>query len=102
MKLLFKLLLALCCLGQTVLTYGQAGDNQTSTTQWNAQWIAATGDNGADYGVFYFRKSVDLTTKPSKFIVHVSADNRYKLYVNGTLVSLGRRAAIPITGIMKR
>jgi alpha-L-rhamnosidase len=27
--------------------------------------------------------------KPDSFIVHVSADNRYKLYVNGTLVSLG-------------
>lgn len=26
---------------------------------------------------------------PSRFIVHVSADNRYKLYVNGKLVSLG-------------
>nr|WP_067053175.1 alpha-L-rhamnosidase C-terminal domain-containing protein [Mucilaginibacter sp. L294] len=89
MKLLFKLLLAFYCLGQTVLTYGQPGDNQTSTTQWNAEWIAATGDNGADYGVFYFRKNVDLVTKPSKFMVHVSADNRYKLYINGTLVSLG-------------
>jgi len=89
MKLLFKLLLAFYCLGQTVLTYGQSGDNQTSTTQWNAEWIAATGDNGADYGVFYFRKNVDLGAKPLKFIVHVSADNRYKLYINGTLVSLG-------------
>ncbi len=55
MKLLFKLLLVFYCLGQTVLTYGQSGDNQTSTTQWRAEWIAATGDNGADYGVFYFR-----------------------------------------------
>jgi alpha-L-rhamnosidase len=89
MKLLFKLLLAFYCLGQTVFTYGQSGDNQTSTTQWNAEWIAATGDNGADYGVFNFRKNVDLVNKPSKFIIHVSADNRYKLYINGTLVSLG-------------
>jgi len=30
-----------------------------------------------------------LPTKPAKFVVHVSADNRYKLYVNHTLVSLG-------------
>src|SRR5690606_15658038 len=28
-------------------------------------------------------------SKPSKFVVHVSADNRYKLYVNEELVSLG-------------
>jgi len=56
---------------------------------WNAQWIAAQGDNGKTYGVFYFRKTLDLAAKPVKFLVHLSADNRYKLYVNGTLVSLG-------------
>jgi alpha-L-rhamnosidase len=56
---------------------------------WNAQWIGAQGDNGKIYGVYYFRKNIDLAVKPAKFIVHLSADNRYKLYVNGTLVSLG-------------
>jgi hypothetical protein len=56
---------------------------------WNAQWIAAQGDNGKTYGVFYFRKNIDLVVKPKTFVVHVSADNRYKLYVNGTPVSLG-------------
>lgn len=58
-------------------------------TPWNSQWIDFPGDNGVNYGVFYFRKNIDLTAKPSSFIVHVSADNRYKLYVNGKLVSLG-------------
>jgi alpha-L-rhamnosidase len=47
------------------------------------------GDTGTSYGVFYFRKNIDLAAKPAMFKVHVSADNRYKLYVNGTLVSLG-------------
>lgn len=56
---------------------------------WNSQWIDVPGDNGLSYGVFYFRKDINLTAKPSSFVVHVSADNRYKLYVNGTLVSLG-------------
>ncbi|HWD89676.1 MAG TPA: alpha-L-rhamnosidase C-terminal domain-containing protein [Mucilaginibacter sp.] len=58
-------------------------------TPWNAQWIDVPGDNGVSYSVFYFRKSIDLAAKPTSFIVHISADNRYKLYVNGTLVSLG-------------
>jgi alpha-L-rhamnosidase len=89
MKLFFKLLLVFYCFGRTVLSYGHAIENTSIETNWNAEWIAAIGDNGADYGVFYFRKSVELADKPSKFIVHVSADNRYKLYVNGTLVSLG-------------
>ncbi|MDB5147847.1 MAG: alpha-rhamnosidase, partial [Mucilaginibacter sp.] len=57
--------------------------------QWKASWITVPGESLKDYGVYYFRKSMELATKPSSFIVHVSADNRYKLYVNQTLVSLG-------------
>nr|WP_294791634.1 alpha-L-rhamnosidase C-terminal domain-containing protein [uncultured Mucilaginibacter sp.] len=56
---------------------------------WNANWISAKGETGKDYGVFYFRKQIDLSEKPSAFKVKVSADNRYKLFVNGTLISLG-------------
>ena len=56
---------------------------------WNANWIAAQNDPGNEYGVYYFRKNIDLAAKPGRFVVHVSADNRYKLYVNGKLVSLG-------------
>jgi len=56
---------------------------------WNAHWIAAPNDNGDHYGVYYFRKMIALPKQPDSFIVHVSADNRYKLYVNNQLVSLG-------------
>ena len=56
---------------------------------WNANWIAAPGEDGREYGIYYFRKSIELATKPRAFVVHISADNRYKLYVNGTLASLG-------------
>ena len=57
--------------------------------RWQAWWIAAKGAPANDYGVYHFRKTIDLSNVPSKFVVHVSADNRYKLYVNGELVSLG-------------
>lgn len=57
--------------------------------EWNADWIAAPNDPGNHYGVYYFRKTISLPAKPASFIIHISADNRYKLYVNGTLVSLG-------------
>jgi alpha-L-rhamnosidase len=72
----------------------QAGYSQSKPTPpdnrpWNADWIAAPFDAGNSYGVYYFRKSINLATKPLSFIIHVSADNRYKLFVNGTLVSLG-------------
>jgi alpha-L-rhamnosidase len=57
--------------------------------EWNADWIATPNDPGTGYGVYYFRKTIGLEAKPRNFIIHVSADNRYKLYVNGILVSLG-------------
>ena len=57
--------------------------------QWNAFWIAVPNQPAKDYGVYEFRKNIALTAKPSSFIIHVSADNRYKLYVNGQLASLG-------------
>ncbi|WEK34973.1 MAG: alpha-L-rhamnosidase C-terminal domain-containing protein [Candidatus Pseudobacter hemicellulosilyticus] len=56
---------------------------------WTASWIVPPGEEGRAYGVYYFRKSIELAAKPQRFIVHVSADNRYKLLVNGQLVSLG-------------
>ena len=57
--------------------------------RWDAFWIAVPGAALHDYGVFHFRKKISLDQKPSSFIIHVSADNRYKLYVNGTMVSFG-------------
>ena len=60
-----------------------------SSRPWNAKWIAAQNDPGNEYGIYYFRKSLDLAAKPASFVIHVSADNRYKLFVNGTMVSLG-------------
>jgi len=58
-------------------------------TTWHANWIALPGEDGRDYGIYYFRKHISLPTKPDHFVVHVSADNRFKLFVNNTLVSLG-------------
>ncbi len=59
------------------------------TKTWNAKWIQATNTKPHDYGVYHFRKSFLLDEKPAHFIIHVSADNRYKLYVNDAMVSFG-------------
>ncbi|PWK72498.1 alpha-L-rhamnosidase-like protein [Mucilaginibacter oryzae] len=56
---------------------------------WKTSWITAADEPSGDYGVYYFRKTIVLASKPSVFNIHVSADNRYKLYVNQKLVSLG-------------
>ena len=57
--------------------------------RWPAQWIAAPGTPPFDYGVYHFRKSFDLGDVPGHFVVHVSADNRYRLFVNGRSVAAG-------------
>ena len=57
--------------------------------QWTARWISHPDDPGEEYGVFHFRKEFALETVPETFVVHVSADNRYKLYVNGQYVTFG-------------
>lgn len=57
-------------------------------SRWTAFWIKCPGTD-QNYGVYHFRKSFELASKPDSFIINVSADNRYKLYVNGELVSLG-------------
>lgn len=56
---------------------------------WKAHWIAMPEDPGDRYGVYHFRKSFELTDIPEEFIIHASADNRYKLFVNSRFVSLG-------------
>jgi alpha-L-rhamnosidase len=56
---------------------------------WNAKWILPADISPYDYGVYHFRKTFTLNEQPSEFIIHVSADNRYKLFVNGIEVCFG-------------
>src|SRR3954466_12189222 len=54
-----------------------------------ADWIGSGTGGFNDAGLYLFRKQLRLETKPERFVVHVSADNRYRLFVNGTLASWG-------------
>ena len=54
-----------------------------------ALWVAAPDVPGDAFGVYHFRKSFTLDALPEQFLVHVSGDNRYRLMVNGELVSTG-------------
>lgn len=60
--------------------------------RWDARWISPK-EGSFDYGVHLFRKSFSLASKPNEFIIHISADNRYRLYVNGTYVTDGPQAS---------
>ncbi|MBN7811860.1 alpha-L-rhamnosidase N-terminal domain-containing protein [Algoriphagus sp. H41] len=59
------------------------------TKNWNARWITAAESKPAEYGVYVFRKGFDLSAKPDKYVIHVSADNKYRLYVNGEFIGVG-------------
>lgn len=56
---------------------------------WSAKWISSAEGPQREYGIHHFRKTFDLAAKPSKFIIHVSGDNRYRLFVNGSAVCSG-------------
>src|SRR3954463_5827350 len=68
---------------------GQEIDSLYVHQPWKAMWIAVPGSNPTGFGVYYFRKRLQLTFIPKTYPVYVSADNRYKLFVNEKLVSLG-------------
>lgn len=55
----------------------------------NAPWISYPSANQTSFGVYHFRKSFNLNEVPEKLVIHVSADNRYNLFVNGERVCYG-------------
>jgi hypothetical protein len=64
----------------------------TATPQsrfWPAQWIDVPATSPHAYGVYHFRKTFTLPAKPATFLINVSADNRYQLYLNGAEISSG-------------
>src|SRR6266496_2204141 len=77
-------LLAVCLIPREV----PAADDPL-TRKWPARWLSVAGAPPSDYGVYHFRKTFDLPARPSRFVVHVTADNRYQLFVNGERVAWG-------------
>lgn len=59
------------------------------TVSLNAEWIACPEVNLKDYGVYHLRKIFELEAKPENFVVHLTGDQRYRLYVNGVPMVLG-------------
>ena len=83
----FVIILALVLV--THVVSGQSVNPDLLSNKWNAFWIEVPGTDPSAYGVYHFSKVITLSTKPGEFMVHVSADNRYKLFVNGHWVSHG-------------
>ncbi|MCP4442216.1 MAG: alpha-L-rhamnosidase [Aureispira sp.] len=56
---------------------------------WKAKWITHPEILGKEIGLYFFKRLISLETLPKDFIINISADNRYKFYVNGQLVCNG-------------
>jgi len=56
---------------------------------WKAWWITHPEGPQREFGVFHFRKTFTLESVPQRFVIHVSGDNRYELFVNAERVVAG-------------
>src|SRR6476659_5710360 len=57
--------------------------------KWDAQWISHPGIEPQPAAVILFRKNIMLAVKPSAYTIHISADNHYRLFVNGNYITGG-------------
>jgi alpha-L-rhamnosidase len=62
---------------------------QLLTQRWSAGWVSVPETSPFEYGVYHFRRTFTLDSAPASFVVHVTADNRYELFVNGRRVAWG-------------
>lgn len=86
MRKIICIAIFICSFG---LLHAQEINPDILAESWHAKWIDVPHTNPHGYGIYHFRKKFVLDEKPANFIIHVSADNRYKLFVNGQLVSIG-------------
>lgn len=84
-----QLVILLLFITQLTLAQQPSSVSRWQTNYWEAKWITHPTAPARAYGVYHFRKSFDLRQKPSRFVVHTSADNRYRLLVNGIPVAMG-------------
>lgn len=86
-RTLLSLLVALIAVPNPGSAFGQPAKAFGGAPR--AVWIAPPDVDLQAYGVYHFRRVLSLDRVPDSFVVHVSADNRYRLYVNGASVSSG-------------
>ena len=58
-------------------------------SSWPSKWITCEGAVARNPGVYHFRKHLVLEAGPARYVIHVSADNRFVLFVNGARVGEG-------------
>ncbi len=76
-------------MGAAPIVAALAQDNDWLRRVWSAHWIRVPGTSATEFGIYHFRRAFDLATRPERFVVHASADNRYQLFANGRRVASG-------------
>ena len=71
------------------ISHSQTLNAELLTERWKADWIRHPDGPEREFGVFHFRKTFTLDAAPKRFVIHVSGDNRYELFVNGQRVGTG-------------
>ena len=66
-----------------------SGETTPDFPRWTASWISCPDAPVRDPAVFHFRKLLTLENAPAHFIVRVSADNQFLLYINQHRVGTG-------------
>jgi hypothetical protein len=74
---------------KTPPVYAQGINPELLYGQWSARWIAPPDAPPDGYGVYHFRRAFDLASQPRSFVIHVTGDNRYELFVNGVRAAAG-------------
>jgi hypothetical protein len=82
------LFLALALLPVSATTQDSA-QSDPAHREWHASWVTHPTAPLREPLVLHFRRTLDLPSVPSSYVVRVSADNRFILYVNGSRVGDG-------------
>lgn len=80
--------LAVCSLRAQEVKSVPASD-RWQTTPWDARWITPAQAAGGEFEAYRFRKTFTLAERPPSFVINLSADPRYELFVNGRRVHRG-------------
>jgi len=71
------------------ISNSQTSNSDLMTQAWKASWLRHPDGLAHEFGVFHFRKTFTLAAAPQQFVIHVSGDNRYELFINGRPVATG-------------
>ena len=86
---IIKFLIGFVFFTHIAVAHGQKPNERLLHDHWTASWITHPDESTVEYGVFNFRKELVLDQVPEQFVVNLSADNRYKFFVNGKEVCYG-------------